>query len=279
MKEGLGKRAVAVLAAVVLLAAGAALGTGSAGAKVSNKLLTYAGSTSVRPPVRAPGQRNAVITRMAIAWDASCVDERHPAVRRDHRARDRAAARERRTRQRLPVLRRPPDEARRLLRRPALGTTTVADVRRRGRPDDLGPREEEPRESGRWRVTVDVIDNDTSLADDSCKTSTFNWSAARAPGRAYGGFTNQDDPVVVQLNKARIDRVGVPDRVDGAVQRRDDRDVEPHADRPAGREPELQRRTRTINGTTGDDDTPVQFAYDGGHVANTRACRAPSRSR
>ena len=200
MKEGLGKRAVAVLAAVALLAAGGALATGSAGSKVSNKLLTYAGQTSFGRPVVLQ-VRGLAITRLAVAWEASCVTTGglpfggifHPRSGAQPESVD-------------------PDLGfllydSRLTKRggfsaTGLGTLATEDAQYEIKQTTSG-RVKNTSVSGRLRVTADVLDNNTDEVVDSCKTSTFNWSATRAPGRSYGGFTNQNSPVVVQLNKAR----------------------------------------------------------------------------
>ena len=263
--KGLGKRAAFVVAAVALLVVAA---PGSGSAKVSNKLLTYAGNTQFGRPFVLQVKRNAVI-RMGISWDASCSKSGVLPF---------ASIIERETG--------PPPESvgpdsgflffggalTRLggFSGEALGTTTVAESDG-AVVQTVSGRVKKNRANGRWRVTVDVIDPDTSLAVDSCKTSTFTWSAVRSPKRAYGGFTNQDDPVVVQLNKARSTVAAF--RIAWTAPCNDETSVTssltltglPMASRNFSTE-------RTIDGTTGEDDTPVKYAVKlDGHVANTRA--------
>jgi hypothetical protein len=259
MKVGLG-----VLVALLLICAGSA----GAAKGPSNKLLTYAGNTQFGRPFVLQVKRGIVI-RMAIAWDASCVTSG---------ALPFGGILERGT---GPVPESVGPESGFLFfggrltklggfSGQGLGTTTVADSDGVVNQTISG-RVKKNRANGRWRVTVDVIDPETSVADDSCKTSTFTWTAARSPKRAYGGFTNQDDPVVVQLNKARSTVSAF--RIAWTAPCSDETSVSssltltglPVANRSFSTE-------RTIDGVTGEDDTPVRYGVKlDGHIANTRA--------
>lgn len=271
MKEGLGKRVAPAVAVAALLAAVSlvfALAPGATAAKRSSKLLTYAGNTSFGRPFVLQVRRGAVI-RMAISWDASCVQS---GVLAFGGILDRELG--------------PPPESvgpdsgflffggslTRLggFSGQGLGTMPVADAD--GAVEQtISGRVSSTRASGHWRVRVDVIDPDTSLADDSCKTSTFSWSAARSPGHAYGGYTNQDNPAVVQINKARSTVSAF--RIAWTAPCGDDTNLTtsttltglPLAGGKFG-------TTRTIDGVTGDDDTPVKFAVDlKGNATKSRA--------
>jgi hypothetical protein len=59
------------------------------------------------------------------------------------------------------------------------------------------------RASGTLRANVEIVDRATGAEAASCSTGTIRWSAARSPGRVYGGVTSQEEPVVVRLDRGR----------------------------------------------------------------------------
>lgn len=199
MKEGLGKRA-ALLGAVVVLAALAPAPSGVSGAKLSNKLLTYAGQTSFGRPLVLEVRRGA-ITRLGIAWEASCVTTGTLPF---------AGVLHRRTGSQPDSV--DPDlgfllYGGRLTRLGGFSGTGLGTIATDPFDYELNQtisgRVKTKRASGRWRVRADVLNTETDATEDSCKTSTFSWSATRSPGRVFGGFTSQNSPVVADFNKAR----------------------------------------------------------------------------
>jgi hypothetical protein len=58
------------------------------------------------------------------------------------------------------------------------------------------------RASGTLRMDVQFVD-DQGNETGSCHSGTLHWSAARSPGRVYGGSTSQEEPVVIELDKRR----------------------------------------------------------------------------
>jgi hypothetical protein len=59
------------------------------------------------------------------------------------------------------------------------------------------------RASGRLRATVSVVDRATGAEVTTCETGSLKWSASRDAGRIFAGKTNQDEPVVVRLDRKR----------------------------------------------------------------------------
>ena len=255
MKERLGKRA-ALLGATLILAA-LVLGPATGDAKVSNRLLTYAGQTSFGRPLVLQ-VRGRAITRLAVAWEASCVTTGglpfggifHPRSGSQPESVD-------------------PDLGfllyhGRLTRlggfsARGLGTLATQDAQYEISQIFSG-RVKSTSASGRLRVTADVLNNDTDEVIDSCKTSTFNWTATRARGRSYGGFTTQNSPVTVQLNKARSTVSAV--RIAWSAPCADENTI--GSGTTAAAIPVTGGHFsahRSVDGSV-DDGTPVQFTYD-----------------
>lgn len=59
------------------------------------------------------------------------------------------------------------------------------------------------RASGRLRATVSVVERATGAEVTTCESGSLKWSASRDAGRIFGGKTNQDEPVVVRLDRKR----------------------------------------------------------------------------
>ena len=57
------------------------------------------------------------------------------------------------------------------------------------------------RASGRLRATVSILDKATGAEVTTCETGSLKWSASRDAGRIFGGKTNQNEPVVVRLDR------------------------------------------------------------------------------
>jgi hypothetical protein len=59
------------------------------------------------------------------------------------------------------------------------------------------------RASGTLDANVEITDRATGARVSGCRTGTLRWSAARDPGRVYGGATSQEEPVVLRLDRPR----------------------------------------------------------------------------
>lgn len=59
------------------------------------------------------------------------------------------------------------------------------------------------RASGTLEANVEIVDRATGEPMVSCRTGTVRWSAARDPGRVYGGATSQEEPIVLRVDRRR----------------------------------------------------------------------------